>query len=1000
MKKPIIIFSGIFLFLILAAIALPYLFKDKIAARIDQELANSVNATIYYDTEQISLSFFKRFPNISATVKDFGIVGKEPFLGDTLAQIDALQIDLNLKSVLFDEYPTLTGVHLSGGSLLIKVLEDGTANYDIAIPSISEEVEEESNFKVGIDLLEVSDVNLLYDDRSLNFFMALGNINAVGAGEFTADVYQLPIKLDALIADLIYDEVHYLKNKAFKAQTEMTIDMERMKFSFGEGEFALNDFLFDVDGFVALPAEDIEIDLAFAGKENNFKSVLSLIPGMYTESFSSLESSGTMAFNGMMKGIYNESSFPSFDISLKIADGMFKYPDLPMPVKNVNLDMQVKNTTNNLDFTSVNIPIFNLEFGSNPISGRFLLEDLVSYTVDGALNGKLDLKELTSIFPIEGMELRGNLAVVAVAKGQYDSTRNLIPTMDANLNLTNGYVKSSDYPAPIENMNVLAVVQNTTGKMNDFMVNLSKFGFDLEGQGIQGNMKISDFKALNWDGKISGGVDLAKILAIFPMENTEMKGLITADLETKGSYQDVENERFDRLNTQGAMAMSNFYYASPDVPNPISISKANADFTQNRINLTSFDSKLGSSSLQASGSLSNYLNYIMKNEGVLEGNLTLSSPNFNVNEWMASEPVSDTSSTDLTVIELPKNVNFTMAVAADEVRYNNLNLKKVKGNMILKDGVLTFSDASMDALQGRISMKGSYDPRDLSAPKFDFDLNISELSIPEAFKSFNTVQAFAPIAQNLSGKFNTKINFSGILGPDMMPVLSSLDGNGLLNIVQTALTDSKILAGITSLTKLKDSNSLTLKNISIPIEITDGMMQVKPFDLKLWDYQAKVQGLAGFDGSINYLLNLDVPANKFGSQANALLTNLMGTKADQETTIPIALNLTGTYGSPKISFAGNNSLESMLTAALQSKTGSSAGSIQEIVAEEFKSKQDSMKQELKLKAAVAQDSAKKELEKQVNVAKDQAIKEGKKLLKNFLPQKETSKPDTTKVGNY
>jgi hypothetical protein len=999
MKKTILILSGIFLFLIISAIALPYLFKDKIAAKIDQELANSVNATIYYDIDQISLSIFKRFPNISATIEDFGIIGKEPFLGDTLAQIEALRIDLNLRSVLFDEFPTLTGIHLDGGDLLIKVLEDGRANYDISFPTVSEEPATESNFRVGIDYLEVSNLNLLYDDRSLDFFVALGGIKAKGTGEFTLDIYQLPIQVEALIADLSYEKVNYLQNKTFKGETDMTIDMNQMKFSFGEGDFALNDFLFGVDGFIALPEEDIEFDLSFLGKENSFKSILSLVPGIYTESFSSLETSGTMDFKGFLKGIYNKTSFPTFDVSLQVADGMFKYPSLPEPVKNVNLELQVSNSTNNLDNTSVSVPTFNLDFGSNPISGRFYLKDLISYTIDGTLKGKLDLEELTSIFPIEGLALKGMLDVNATAKGTYDSVKNIIPTIDANLNLANGYVKSSDYPAPIENLNVTAIMQNTTGNINDFLVNLSKFGFDLEGQGIQGNLKISDFEALNWDGRIKGGLDLAKILAIFPMENMEIKGLIAADIETTGSYENIENKRFDRLNTQGTMSLNGFSYTSPDIPNPILISNAEADFTKQQINLTAFDSKLGSSALQAKGYLSNYMNYILQKDGILKGELALSSANFNVNEWMTESTVTDSSSSALSVFELPQNIDFTMAVAADQVRYDNLNLKKVNGKMILREGVLTFSDASMNALDGRITLNGNYDPRILTAPKFALNLDLSELSIPSAFQSFNTIQAFAPIAQHLTGVFSTKINFSGILGQDMMPVLSSLDGNGLVKIVQTALTDSKIIAGITSLTKLKDTNNLTLKNISIPIEINDGLMQVKPFDLKLWDYEAKLQGSAGFDGSINYLLNLMVPASKFGSQANALLTNLLGNQSNQETIIPIALNLTGTYNSPKISLAGGNSIESMLSSALQSRTGISAGSIQDQVAEEFKAQQDSMKQELKLKASVVQDSVKKELEKQVNVGKDQAIKEAKKLLKGFLTPKQPVKPDTIKVNN-
>src|SRR5690606_14416359 len=129
-------------------------------------------------------------------------------------------------------------------------------------------------------------------------------------------------------------------------------------------------------------------------------------------------------------------------------DGMFQYPDLPRPVKNVNLDLHVKNETDNIDNTSVNIPTFDLDFGSNPISGKLYLSDLVSYTIDAALKGKLDLEELTSIFPIEGMTLKGNLDVDATAKGRYDSVAGVIPAINARLLLANGYAKSAYYPAP------------------------------------------------------------------------------------------------------------------------------------------------------------------------------------------------------------------------------------------------------------------------------------------------------------------------------------------------------------------------------------------------------------------------------------------------------------------------------------------------------------------------------------------------------------------------
>ncbi len=999
MKKTVFILFGIIGFLLISAIALPFIFKDKIAARIDQEISKSINAQVIYDLDNISLSFFKRFPNISAQLEDFKIVGNAPFEGDTLLALNELQIDFNLRSVLVDEYPTLTGIHLNGGSIYVKVLEDGRANYDITFPTEEAAATEVSNLKIAANLIEINGLNLVYDDRQLAYFMALGGIEASGSGEFTSSVYELPIKLRATIADLSYEGVSYLSNKTFTGETVLQVDMDKMKFAFDEGNFQLNDFLFGLKGYVALPTDDIALDLAFVGKENSFKSLLSLVPGMYTERFSSLETSGTMAFQGIVKGIYNDEKFPAFDITMSVSDGMFKYPDLPRPVKNINLEFSAKNETGNSDNTSISIPTFKLDFGSNPISGKFFLKDLISYTIDGTLKGELNLEELTTIFPIEGLALKGNLAVDASAKGRYDSLSKVIPAIKAKLLLTNGYAKSVDYPAPIEQINVSASIQNQSGKMSDFLVDLSQFGFELEEEKISGKMKVMDFDQLIWDGKIIGAVDLKKIVAIFPMDGIQMEGRIQADLQTKGSYAAIEAGKYNQLATHGTMKVDRFKFLSTDVLQGVEISKARAIFSPAQIELTEFESILGQSPVQASGTLSNYMNYFLTDEGTLQGQLTVKSPRFNANEWMTENATTDTTSS-LSVIELPKNIDFTMTATAGEVLYEKITLKDLQGKIILREGVLTFSDASLTTLGGTIGMDGSYDPRDLSNPKFDFDLNIADLSIAESFKAFNTVKAFAPIAQNLTGKFNTNLKLSGKLGQDMMPILASLDAKGLLKIAETALKDSKILEGITSLTQLKDVNTVQFKNVAIPISIENGVMDVRPFDVKLWDYQATIQGSGGFDGSLNYLINMQVPAGKFGAQANTILATISGVQVDENSMIPLAINLTGNYNSPKITLAGGNSIEALLGNALKARISGETQALQSKATQQFNVAQDSIKQELKLKAELIQDSVRKELQRQVNGSKDKVVEEAKKLLKGFLQKaKAPAKPDTTNVDN-
>ncbi len=394
MKKTVFIILAVFPVLLVALIAVTFIFKDKILERVDKEIAGAVNAQVFYDHDNIGLSVFRNFPNVSATIRDFGVVGHAPFENDTLVHADEFQVDLNLRSLLFDDVPKLTAVHLNDGSVYVKVLEDGTANYDIVIDS---ELEEETNpdsggFNLGVNLIEVNGLDFIYDDRKMKFFMALADLNMRGAGDFSAEVYDLTAKADVNIARLDYEEINYLSNKLLSLDSRINVDMSQMKFALEEAEISLNDFLFGVDGHIAMPAEDIEMDLAFAGRDNSFKSILSLVPGIYTDSFQGLETSGSMDFNGFVRGTYSDNTFPSFELGLVVDEGMFKYPDLPRPVSDVNINLLVSNGTDNLDHTQVDLSDFSLNFGSNPISGRLLLQNLVTYDLEGQLLGKLNLE--------------------------------------------------------------------------------------------------------------------------------------------------------------------------------------------------------------------------------------------------------------------------------------------------------------------------------------------------------------------------------------------------------------------------------------------------------------------------------------------------------------------------------------------------------------------------------------------------------------------------------
>jgi phosphatidate phosphatase PAH1 len=130
--------------------------------------------------------------------------------------------------------------------------------------------------------------------------------------------------------------------------------------------------------------------------------------------------------------------------------------------------------------------------------------------------------------------------------------------------------------------------------------------------------------------------------------------------------------------------------------------------------------------------------------------------------------------------------------------------------------------------------------------------------------------------------------------------MNTVNGRGLIKVAQAALTQSKLVSGITSLTKLDNSDQVTLKDVLMSAAIKDGELSVKPFDVKFGEYKTNISGSTSLDGSINYLLKMNVPAGKLGSQLQGFINKNTGTN-NSTSEIPVTIALGGNYKDPKTS---------------------------------------------------------------------------------------------------
>ncbi len=243
----------------------------------------------------------------------------------------------------------------------------------------------------------------MYRDSSAGMSSEITDLQHEGSGDFTADNFTLATKTSAEGVNFTYGLVPYLVNTKTSIDADIQVDNKISKYTFKTDKILLNELKIAADGFFQLVNDSTyNMDIRFNAPSTDFKNILSLIPVVYQKDFAKIKTSGKAVFNGAVKGTMSGEKLPAYNINLDVAQGYFKYPDLPAPVKNINLSLKVDNPDGVTDHTVVNIPNAHFEMENDPFDFRLLLKTPVSdMWVDAAAKGKIDLSKITRMVKLE-----------------------------------------------------------------------------------------------------------------------------------------------------------------------------------------------------------------------------------------------------------------------------------------------------------------------------------------------------------------------------------------------------------------------------------------------------------------------------------------------------------------------------------------------------------------------------------------------------------------------
>lgn len=576
----------------------------------------------------------------------------------------------------------------------------------------------------------------------------------------------------------------------------------------------------------------------------------------------------------------------------------------------------------------------------------------------------------------------GELALSLWARGKMQGA--VLPAFELKADVRNGSFQYSSLPKAVTDINIAARIANPGGTMDKTEADLSKFTLKMAGNSLSATAYATNLTSdPKFRAAAAGKVDLGAVKEVYPLDkDTELDGVITADVKLSGRMSDIEKQRYERLGASGTFVIERLGVTLDDLP-PVHIKRAAATITPQAMTLGEFGVTVGRSDLAANGQLTDYLGYLLRGDK-LSGRLYVRSELLDLNEIMAALPASDeagaapaeaAASEPMQAIEVPKNLNLSLNTDLHEILFDKMTISALTGEMRMAGGTLSLEKLAMRLFGGKAAASGSYSTaKDPRHPALRLSLGLAGASFSQTFEQLDMVRQLVPVFAKTGGDYSLSMDMSALLDQTMTPDLHSVNASGE---IKSANIQVQRIAAFDALAKALDNEKLSnieARDVAIRFAIRDGRVATQPFDLKVAGTNITLSGTTGLDQTIDYTARVAMPSSVTGGVVETL-----------------DVKIGGTFSSPKITLGVREAVEqavkNIVDGQIEKLTGSESLSAEiEKQAENLRAEAQRAGQKLVAAAQTQRDRLVEEAAKKGALAKLAAQKAGDKLVEEAEKQ--------------
>lgn len=333
-------------------------------------------------------------------------------------------------------------------------------------------------------------------------------------------------------------------------------------------------------------------------------------------------------------------------------------------------------------------------------------------------------------------------------------------------------------------------------------------------------------------------------------------------------------QRKNKWPMKGELKFENLNLFAEAFPRKVAIQETSINVATNKITLNNATVRLGKSALNLSGNIYN-LQRTINNTSSLKADLQVNSKFLNINQIttildqadklsvthdMASLDTLSSDTAQMETFVVPKNIDFKLKLNLKKVRYSDLVLQGVRGNVFLKNQSIRLNNLKMKTKAADLTASARYVAKNKSSASTRFNIKLTDVDVKNMVEIMPFLDTLLPMTKDFEGIVNLGMRGSAKIGKNMEVNESTLEAVARLEGQNLVLLDGETFQYLAKTLKFKNRDKNTLDTLAVEMAIEGGALEIFPSLVIMDRYRVAVGGIQNLDLTYKYHISvLDSP---------------------------------------------------------------------------------------------------------------------------------------------